>query len=212
MQAKRIVNFGELNMPEVTDFPDFILQIIPKDGIDDLVLPNNSMFLLRELVIQMKKQRRNFQQGKFEDNNREKFGITVIFLGINRKKKIMAAEALATELHMDLFRIDLSQVVNKYVGETEKNLRKVFDAAEDGGAILFFDEADSLFGSRSEVRDSHDRYGNIEISYLLERVERYKGLAILATNRKEDLDDAFIRRIRFIVDFSLPDTKRRIKI
>ena len=199
-------------MPEVTDFPDFILQIIPKDGIDDLVLPNNSMFLLRELVIQMKKQRRNFQQGKFEDNNREKFGITVIFLGINRKKKIMAAEALATELHMDLFRIDLSQVVNKYVGETEKNLRKVFDAAEDGGAILFFDEADSLFGSRSEVRDSHDRYGNIEISYLLERVERYKGLAILATNRKEDLDDAFIRRIRFIVDFSLPDTKRRIKI
>jgi SpoVK/Ycf46/Vps4 family AAA+-type ATPase len=105
---------------------------------------------------------------------------------------------------MDLYRIDLSQVVSKFIGETEKNLKKLFDAAEDGGAILFFDEADSLFGKRSEVKDSHDRYANIEINYLLQRMESFRGLAILATNMKSALDTAFVRRLRFIVDFPHP--------
>jgi SpoVK/Ycf46/Vps4 family AAA+-type ATPase len=109
------------------------------------------------------------------------------------------------ELRLDLFRIDLSAVVNKYIGETEKNLRRLFDAADDGGAILFFDEADSLFGKRTEVKDSHDRYANLEVNYLLQRMESYRGLAILATNLKSALDKAFLRRLRFVVNFPVPE-------
>ena len=120
----------------------------------------------------------------------------------------MAAEVLANELRLDLYRIDLSAVVSKYIGETEKNLRRVFDAAEDGGAILLFDEADALFGKRSEVKDSHDRYANIEVSYLLQRMEAYRGLAILTTNLKSALDPAFMRRIRFVVQFPVPGCAR----
>jgi SpoVK/Ycf46/Vps4 family AAA+-type ATPase len=124
----------------------------------------------------------------------------------------MAGEVLAHELRLDLYRVDLSQVVSKYIGETEKNLRRVFDAADEGGAILLFDEADALFGKRSEVKDSHDRYANIEISYLLQRIESYRGLAILATNLKGALDNAFLRRIRFVVQFPFPDALQRAEI
>ena len=121
-------------------------------------------------------------------------------------------EVLANELRLDLYRIDLSQVVSKYIGETEKNLRRVFDAAEEGGAILLFDEADALFGKRSEVKDSHDRYANIEVSYLLQRMEAYRGLAILTTNMKHALDTAFLRRLRFVVHFPFPDAAQRAEI
>jgi SpoVK/Ycf46/Vps4 family AAA+-type ATPase len=124
----------------------------------------------------------------------------------------MAAEVIANALRLDLYRIDLSAVVSKYIGETEKNLRKLFDAAEDGGAILFFDEADALFGKRSEVKDSHDRYANIEINYLLQRMEAFQGLAILATNMKGSLDTAFLRRLRFVVNFPLPGAVERRQI
>jgi len=124
----------------------------------------------------------------------------------------MAAEVIASELHLDLFKIDLSMVVSKYIGETEKNLRKIFDSAEDGGAILFFDEADALFGRRSEVKDSHDRYANIEVGYLLQRMESYRGLAILTTNAKSSIDNAFIRRLRFVVSFPFPNQKSRMEI
>ncbi len=124
----------------------------------------------------------------------------------------MAAEVLAAELRLDLYRIDLSSVVSKYIGETEKNLRRVFDAAEEGGAILLFDEADALFGKRSEVKDSHDRYANIEVSYLLQRMEAYRGLAILTSNFKDALDTAFLRRLRFIVHFPFPDAAQRAEI
>jgi SpoVK/Ycf46/Vps4 family AAA+-type ATPase len=124
----------------------------------------------------------------------------------------MAAEVLARELELDLYRIDLSQVVNKYIGETEKNLRRVFDAADASGAILLFDEADTLFGKRSEVRDSHDRYANIEVGYLLQRMESYRGLAILTTNLKSVLDPSFLRRIRFAVQFPFPDVTQRAEI
>ena len=126
--------------------------------------------------------------------------------------KTMAAEVLARLLELDLYRIDLSAVVSKYIGETEKNLRRVFDAAESGGAVLLFDEADALFGRRSEVKDSHDRYANIEVSYLLQRIEAYRGLAILTTNLKEALDAAFVRRLRFIVQFPYPDAAERAQI
>jgi SpoVK/Ycf46/Vps4 family AAA+-type ATPase len=124
----------------------------------------------------------------------------------------MAAEVLAQELRLDLYRIDLSAVVSKYIGETEKNLRRVFDAAETGGAILLFDEADALFGKRSEVKDSHDRHANIEVSYLLQRMEAYRGLAILTTNLKDALDDAFKRRLRFVIEFPFPTPAERSRI
>jgi len=139
-------------------------------------------------------------------------GISVLFAGPPGTGKTMAAEVLATELGLPMYRIDLSQVVNKYIGETEKNLKRLFDAADVSDVILFFDEADALFGKRSEVKDSHDRYANLEISYLLERMERFKGLAILATNRKKDLDEAFLRRLRYVIDFPLPGAVERERI
>jgi SpoVK/Ycf46/Vps4 family AAA+-type ATPase len=121
----------------------------------------------------------------------------------------MAAEVIANELRLDLYRIDLSTAVSKYIGETPKNLRRFYDAGEDGGAILFFDEADAIFGRRSEVKDSHDRYANQEINYLLQRMESYRGLAILATNMKGSLDPAFLRRLRFVVTFPFPGQEER---
>jgi SpoVK/Ycf46/Vps4 family AAA+-type ATPase len=139
-------------------------------------------------------------------------GISALFAGASGTGKTMAAEVLANELRLDLYRIDLAGVVSKYIGETEKNLRRVFDAAEHSGAILLFDEADALFGKRSEVKDSHDRYANIEVSYLLQRMEAYRGLAILTTNLKSALDPAFLRRIRFVVQFPFPDALQRAEI
>jgi SpoVK/Ycf46/Vps4 family AAA+-type ATPase len=136
-------------------------------------------------------------------------GISALFAGESGTGKTMAAEVIANHLRLGLYRIDLSAVVSKYIGETEKNLRRVFDAAEDGGAILFFDEADALFGKRSEVKDSHDRYANIEINYLLQRMEAYRGLAILSTNMKSALDPAFLRRLLFIVNFPFPGVAER---
>jgi vesicle-fusing ATPase len=139
-------------------------------------------------------------------------GLAALFAGPPGTGKTMAAEVIAAELDLPLYRIDLSQVVNKYIGETEKNLRRLFDAADSADLILFFDEADALFGKRTEVKDAHDRYANLEISYLLERMERFKGLAILATNRKKDLDEAFLRRLRFVVEFPLPGVPERLRI
>jgi SpoVK/Ycf46/Vps4 family AAA+-type ATPase len=140
------------------------------------------------------------------------FGINALFAGDSGCGKTMAAEVIANGLRLNLYRIDLSAVVNKYIGETEKNLRRVFDAAEDGGAVLLFDEADALFGKRSEVKDSHDRYANVEISYLLQRMEAYRGLAILTTNMKSALDTAFLRRLRFVVNFPFPGVADRLRL
>lgn len=139
-------------------------------------------------------------------------GITVLFSGPPGTGKTMAAEIMSQRLKLPMYRIDLSQVVNKYIGETEKNLKRIFDAAEISDMVLFFDEADSLFGKRTEIGDSRDRYANLEVSYLLERMERFKGLAILATNRKRDLDEAFMRRIRYIIDFPVPEEAQRVAI
>src|SRR3984957_9830318 len=136
-------------------------------------------------------------------------GISALFTGPSGTGKTMAAEVIANDLRLSLYRIDLSAVVSKYIGETEKNLRQLFDAAEEGGALLFFDECDALFGKRSEVKDSHDRYANIEINYLLQRMESYRGLAILATNMRSALDEAFVRRLRFIVQFPFPGAADR---
>src|SRR5262249_9677439 len=139
-------------------------------------------------------------------------GLSVLFAGPPGTGKTMAAEVLAMKLGLPMYRIDLSQVVNKCIGETEKNLKRLFDAADVSDCVLFFDEADALFGHRTETRDAHDRYANLEISYLLDRMERFKGLAILATNRKKDLDEAFLRRLRYIIDFPLPSVEQRLRI
>jgi hypothetical protein len=136
-------------------------------------------------------------------------GISALFGGPSGTGKTMAAQVLARSLGLELYRVDLAGVVNKYIGETEKRLRNVFDACERSGALLFFDEADALFGSRTQVKDSHDRFANIEIDYLLQRIEQFDGIAILATNRKNDLDTAFLRRLRFVMDFLPPDKRER---
>ncbi|HEV3120749.1 MAG TPA: ATP-binding protein [Isosphaeraceae bacterium] len=181
----------------------------PKATLRDLVLPRDVKRLLREIAAQVRYRDRVLDEWGFERKLSRGLGLSVLFAGESGTGKTMAAEALARSLRLDLFRIDLSAVVNKYIGETEKNLRRLFDAAEDGGVILFFDEADALFGKRSEVKDSHDRYANIEINYLLQRMEAYRGLAILATNMKRSLDPAFLRRLRFVVDFPFPGPVER---
>ena len=179
---------------------------------DDIVLPDQELGLLRHIAAQVKQRSTVYDTWGFRQRTSRGLGISVLFAGESGTGKTMAAELLANDLELNLFRIDLSGVVSKYIGETEKNLRKLFDAAEDGGALLFFDEADALFGKRSEVRDSHDRYANIEVNYLLQRIEAYQGLAILATNLKSSLDDAFIRRLRFVVTFPFPTKKFRLQM
>lgn len=184
----------------------------PKVNWNDLVLPKTEINLLEQIAAQVGQRHRVYQDWGFARKMNRGFGITALFAGESGTGKTMAAEVIAHELRLNLYRIDLSQVVNKYIGETEKNLRRLFDAAEDGGAILFFDEADALFGKRSEVKDSHDRYANIEINYLLQRMEAYRGLAILATNMKSALDAAFLRRLRFIVNFQFPSLAERRRL
>ena len=139
-------------------------------------------------------------------------GLKVLFAGESGTGKTMAAQVLAAELGLELFRVDLATIVSKYIGETEKNLDRIFDAAEGSNAILFFDEADALFGKRSEVRDSHDRYANIEVAYLLQKMEGYPGAVILATNFRRNIDDAFVRRLDFVIDFPFPEAEDRERI
>jgi AAA+ superfamily predicted ATPase len=179
---------------------------------DDIVLPKEETNLLHQIADQVRMRHQVYQEWGFHQRMNRGMGISALFAGESGTGKTMAAEVIAQDLQLNLYRIDLSAVVSKYIGETEKNLRRLFDAAEDGGAILFFDEADALFGKRSEVKDSHDRYANIEINYLLQRLEAYRGLAILATNIKSALDVAFLRRLRFIVDFPFPGVKERLRM
>lgn len=183
----------------------------PRFTLPDLVLPPRQQGQLTTIVAAMQSLARvHHDWGTAKAWNEG--GISVLFCGPPGTGKTMAAEALASELELPMFRVDLSQVVNKYIGETEKNLRRIFDAAEAADCLLFFDEADALFGKRTEVKDAHDRYANIEVSYLLERMERFKGLAVLASNRRKDLDEAFSRRLRYIVEFPLPGAAERERL
>jgi hypothetical protein len=184
-------------------------RIDARAGWDDIVLPSAEENLLHQIADQIRNRSQVYDLWGFRREMNRGLGISALFAGESGTGKTMAAEVIANDLGLSLYRIDLSGVVNKYIGETEKNLRRLFDAAEDGGAILFFDEADALFGRRSEVRDSHDRYANIEINYLLQRIESYSGLAILATNMKSALDSAFLRRLRFVVNFAFPGQVER---
>ena len=184
----------------------------PKATWDDIVLREELIELLRQIANQVSQRGKVYEDWGFRQRMNRGLGLVTLFAGESGTGKTMAAEVIANDLRLNLYRIDLSAVVSKYIGETEKNLRRLFDAAEDGGAILFFDEADALFGKRSQVKDSHDRYANIETNYLLQRMEAYQGLAILATNMKSGLDDAFTRRLRFIVNFPVPDLADRRRI
>jgi hypothetical protein len=184
----------------------------PQAGWEDLVLPAEQVVVLRDIARHVRHRFRVYEEWGFAAKGSRGLGISALFAGGSGTGKTLAAEVVARELELDLFRIDLSAVVSKYIGETEKNLRRIFDAAEAGGAVLLFDEADALFGKRSEVKDSHDRYANIEVSYLLQRLETYRGLAILTTNFKQALDLAFLRRLRFVVQFPFPDATHRAEI
>jgi len=184
-------------------------RIDPRAGWTDLVLPEAQRRALEQIAVHTRQRIRVHHDWGFADKSDRGLGIATLFAGESGTGKTLAAEVLARTLGLALYRIDLSAVISKYIGETEKNLRKVFDAAEDIGAILLFDEADALFGKRSDVKDSHDRYANIEVSYLLQRMEAYRGLAILTTNHKSALDSAFSRRLRFVVNFPFPDTAQR---
>lgn len=179
---------------------------------EDLVLPDAEINTVQQIINQVDQRHHVYERWGFGRRMTRGLGISALFSGESGTGKTLAAEVIAHRLKLDLYRIDLSQVVSKYIGETEKNLRRLFDAAEDGGAILFFDEADALFGKRSEVKDSHDRYANIEINYLLQRMEAFRGLAILASNMKNALDTAFMRRLRFIVNFPFPGLAERKRI
>lgn len=178
----------------------------------DIVLPAEQLGILKQLVSQVEQRSRVYDDWGFGERMTRGMGITALFAGESGTGKTMAAEVIAQDLRLELYRIDLSGVVSKYIGETEKNLRRVFDAAEAGGAILLFDEADALFGKRSEVKDSHDRYANVEINYLLQRLEAYRGLAILTSNMKGAIDQSFMRRLRFVVDFPFPGIPDRRRI
>src|SRR5271166_6067082 len=184
-------------------------RLAPRAHWDDIVLPDAEMALLHRIADQVACRGIVYRDWGFAQRMSRGLGISVLFAGATGTGKTMAAEVLANHLRLDLFRIDLSAVVSKYIGETEKNLRQLFDAAEDSGSLLVFDEADALFGKRTEVKDSHDRYANIEINYLLQRMESYSGLAILATNMKSALDQAFLRRLRLVVDFPYPGVAER---
>jgi ATPase family associated with various cellular activities (AAA) len=178
---------------------------------NDLVLPPTQLEALHQIALQVRHRARVYETWGFGRSSRG-IGVTALFAGPSGVGKTLAAEVLARELRLDIYRVDLSQVVSKYIGETEKNLRRVFDAADGGGVVLLFDEADAIFGKRTEVHDSHDRYANIEVSYLLQRMESYRGLAILTTNFKGAIDQAFLRRLRFVINFSFPDASERAHI
>jgi hypothetical protein len=191
---------------------DLAQRIEPAATWDDLVLPPAQIEILRQITASVAHRATVYEAWGFASRGSRGLGVSAMFAGASGTGKTMAAEVVAHALDLDLYRIDLSQVVSKYIGETEKNLSRVFDAAEEGGVVLLFDEADALFGKRTEVKDSHDRYANVETSYLLQRMEAYRGLAVLTTNLKSALDAAFLRRIRFVVQFPFPDLALRAEI
>jgi hypothetical protein len=191
---------------------DLAARLSPGYHWDDLVVPDRQRDLLHSISAYLRHRDRVLSEWGYERTIARTQGLKVLFAGESGTGKTMAAQVLAAELGLDLFRVDLATVVSKYIGETEKNLERIFAAADGSNAILFFDEADALFGKRSEVSDSHDRYANIEVAYLLQRMENYPGAVILATNFKRNIDDAFIRRLDFVVDFPFPEAEDRKRI
>ncbi len=190
------------------DFCELAERIEPKRGLKDLIVNNNLEQQLREILLAIKHRDSALDHG-FREKVATQTGISALFFGDSGTGKTLAAEVLAYEIGVDLIKVDLSNVVNKYIGETEKNLSRIFDLATVDSGVLFFDEADALFGKRSETKDAHDRHANIEVSYLLQRLESYAGLAILSTNHRAHIDSAFNRRLTFMTRFPRPDTEER---
>ncbi len=185
------------------------VKVTPRYGWDDIVLPPGTADTLREISAQARHRYRVMTEWGFGNKLAHGTGLGVLFSGPPGTGKTMAAQVIASELQVDLYKVDLARVVSKYIGETEKNLGRIFDEAETSNAVLFFDEADALFGKRTDVSDAHDRYANIEVSYLLQKMEESSGIVILASNFRNNMDEAFIRRIRFILDFPFPDEANR---
>ncbi len=191
---------------------DMARKITPRYGWDDIILPDDQVQILRELVATVRARAKVLEEWGLGRKLASSHAVTVLFAGPPGTGKTMAAEVIASDLGLDLYKIDLSGLVSKYIGETEKNLERVFSEAQSSNAILFFDEADAIFGKRSGVKDAHDRYANLEISYLLQRMEMYDGVTILATNLRSNIDEAFLRRLQFAVDVPFPDEKQRLRI
>jgi hypothetical protein len=191
---------------------DLAARVEPAAGWADLVLAEAQLEPLRQIAAHVRHRDLVDDQWGFAAKHPRGLGLTALFAGASGTGKTMAAEVIAADLGLDLYQIDLATVVSKYIGETEKNLREIFTAAAGTDAILLFDEADALFGKRSEVRDSHDRYANLEVSYLLQQMEAYRGAAILTTNMQHAIDPAFLRRLRFIIQFPFPDAAARARI
>ena len=187
-------------------------KIDPRYEWADIILPEDQRVILHEIVATVRGRARVLEEWGVGRKLASSAGVTVLFAGPPGTGKTMAAEVIANELNLDLYKIDLSTVISKYIGETEKNLEKIFAEAQSSNAILFFDEADAIFGKRSEVKDAHDRYANIEVSYLLQRMEAYDGVTILATNLRANLDEAFTRRLQFALDFPFPEEADRLRI
>ena len=187
-------------------------KIKPHYTWNDIILPPDRLEQLQEICNYVKYRSLVYDQWGFDRKLAMGKGLNTLFAGPSGTGKTMAADIMAGELGLDLYKIDLSSIVSKYIGETEKNLARIFAEAEASNAILFFDEADALFGRRSEIRDSHDRYANIEISYLLQKMEEYEGVVILATNLRKNMDDAFVRRMHFTVEFPFPSSSSRRRI
>ena len=192
--------------------PALARKIKPIFNWNDIILPNDCLEQLREVCTHIRHRQRVFSEWGFDGKISLGKGLGVLFVGASGTGKTMAAEIIASELALDLYKIDLSCVVSKYIGETEKNLSHIFAEAEASNAVLFFDEADAIFGKRSEVKDSHDRYANIEINYLLQKMEEYEGIVILASNFQKNIDEAFTRRLRFIIEFPFPEKEYRRRI
>ena len=184
----------------------------PAHRWDSLVLPPRQREHLQSIAGHLRHRDRVLQQWGYEETITRGHGLKALFAGESGTGKTMAAQVIATELGLDIYRVDLATVVSKYIGETEKNLDRIFGAADGSNAIIFFDEADALFGKRSEVSDAHDRYANIEVSYLLQKMEGYEGAVVLATNFQRNIDDAFLRRLDYVVDFPFPGEADRRQI
>jgi SpoVK/Ycf46/Vps4 family AAA+-type ATPase len=187
-------------------------KITARYGWDDIILPDDQVEILRELVSTVRQRSKVLEEWGLGKKLASSGAVTVLFAGPPGTGKTMSAEVIAKDLGLDLYKIDLSSLVSKYIGETEKNLERIFTEAQSSNAILFFDEADAIFGKRSGVKDAHDRYANLEISYLLQRMETYDGVTILATNLRSNLDEAFLRRLQFAIDIPFPDEKHRLQI
>ena len=201
-----------LRQRDAAEMASLTRRLVVLQDWDDLVLPPDAMAQLRELCGQV--QFRHEVLGNWGMGSKQALGrgVAALFSGPSGTGKTMAAGVVSRQLGRDLFRVDLSQVVSKYIGETEKNLSRIFDCAASINAVLFFDEADAMFGKRSEVKDAHDRHANVEVAYLLQKMEEYEGLAVLATNLRRNLDTAFLRRLHVVIDFPFPDEAQRLNI